>query len=92
MGWLWIAVPVVVPVPAAVLDRRARRQGHLLKGAASIDQALRDRVDHYQQDRPVALPSGIERAAGAVVALMDGLDGRLRSPAQILLSRVQGGL
>jgi hypothetical protein len=35
--------------------------------------------------------SGIERAE-AVVALMDALGGRLRPTAQILLSRVQGGV
>jgi len=34
----------------------------------------------------------IERAAEAVVALMDAPGGRLRSTAQILLSRVQGGV
>jgi hypothetical protein len=33
-----------------------------------------------------------EWAAETVVALMDALDGRLRSTAQILLSRVQGGV
>jgi hypothetical protein len=49
MGWLWIAVPVVVLALAAVLDRRARRRGHRLRGAASMDQALGERADHYQQ-------------------------------------------
>lgn len=44
------------------------------------------------QDRPVALPGGIGRTAEAVVALMDALDGRLHSTAQILLPRVQGGV
>jgi hypothetical protein len=49
MGWLWIAVPVVVLALVAVLDRRARRRGHRLRGAASMDQALGEGVDHYQQ-------------------------------------------
>lgn len=49
MGWLWIAVPVVVLALAALLDRRARRRGHRLRSAASMDQALGDRVDRYQQ-------------------------------------------
>lgn len=49
MGWLWIAVPVVVLALAALLDRRARRRGHRLRSAASMDQALGDRDDRYQQ-------------------------------------------
>ena len=49
MGWLWIAVPVVVLALAALLDRRARRRGHRLRSAASMDQALGNRVDRYEQ-------------------------------------------
>jgi hypothetical protein len=49
MEWLWIAVPVVLLALAALLDRRARRRGHRLRSAASMDQTLGDRVDRYQQ-------------------------------------------
>jgi len=49
MGWLWIAVPVVLLALAALLDRRARRRGHRLRGAASMDQALGERADRYQE-------------------------------------------
>ena len=51
MVWLWVAVLVVVLVLAlaALVDRRARRQGHRLRGAASMHQALDDAVDRYQE-------------------------------------------
>jgi hypothetical protein len=51
MGWFWIAVPVVVLLLALVLaalsDRRARRRGHRLRGAASMHQVLDESVDRY---------------------------------------------
>ena len=49
MEWLWIAVPVILLALAALSDRRARRRGHRLRGAASMDQALGESVDGYQQ-------------------------------------------
>jgi hypothetical protein len=59
-------------------DRRASR---------IVDyREVRDLVNRDEQN------SAAEWAAETVVALMDALDGRLRSTAQILLSRVQGGV
>lgn len=51
-----------------------------------------------QHPRPFGAPDhpaagGLQRApVEAVVALMDAVDGRLHSTAQILLPRVQGGV
>jgi Domain of unknown function (DUF4268) len=61
-----------------------------------LDDRRASRIVDYREVRDLADPdeqrSAAEWAAETVVALMDALDGRLRSIAQILLSRVQGGV
>jgi hypothetical protein len=61
-----------------------------------LDDRRASRIVDYREVRDLANPdeqcSAAEWAAETVVALMDTLDGRLRSTAQILLSRVQGGV
>jgi Domain of unknown function (DUF4268) len=61
-----------------------------------LDDRRASRIVDYREVRDLANPeeqrSAAEWAAETVVALMDALDGRLRSTAQILLSRVQGGV
>ncbi len=61
-----------------------------------LDDRRASRIVDYREVRDLASPdeqrSAAEWAAETVVALMDALDGRLRSTAQILLSRVQGGV
>jgi hypothetical protein len=61
-----------------------------------LDDRRASRIVDYREVRDLAdideQCSAAEWAAETVVALMDALDGRLRSTAQILLSRVQGGV
>jgi hypothetical protein len=61
-----------------------------------LDDRRASRIVDYREVRDLANPdeqrSAADWAAETVVALMDALDGRLRSTAQILLSRVQGGV
>jgi len=61
-----------------------------------LDDRRASRIVDYREVHDLANPdeqrSAAEWAAETVVALMDALDGRLRSTAQILLSRVQGGV
>jgi Domain of unknown function (DUF4268) len=61
-----------------------------------LDDRRASRIVDYREVRDLTnideQCSAAEWAAEAVVALMDALDGRLRSTAQILLSRVQGGV
>jgi Domain of unknown function (DUF4268) len=61
-----------------------------------LDDRRASRIVDYREVRDLANVdeqcSAAEWAAETVVALMDALDGRLRSTAQILLSRVQGGV
>jgi hypothetical protein len=61
-----------------------------------LDDRRASRIVDYREVHDLANPdeqrSAAEWAAETVVALMDALDGRLRATAQILLSRVQGGV
>jgi hypothetical protein len=61
-----------------------------------LDDRRASRIVDYREVRDLAnideQCAAAEWAAETVVALMDALDGRLRSIAQILLSRVQGGV
>jgi Domain of unknown function (DUF4268) len=61
-----------------------------------LDDRRASRIVDYREVRDLAnideQCAAAEWAAETVVALMDALDGRLRSTAQILLSRVQGGV
>jgi hypothetical protein len=61
-----------------------------------LDDRRASRIVDYRDVRDLGdaqeQRSAAEWAAETVVALMDALDGRLRSTAQILLSRVQGGV
>jgi len=61
-----------------------------------LDERRASRIVDYREVRDLAnideQCSAAEWAAETVAALMDALDGRLRSTAQILLSRVQGGV
>ena len=61
-----------------------------------LDDRRASRIVDYRDIRDLGdaeeQRSAAEWAAETVVALMDALDGRLRSTAQILLSRVQGGV
>jgi hypothetical protein len=61
-----------------------------------LDDRRASRIVDYREVRDLAnideQAAAAEWAAETVVALMDALDGRLRSTAQILLSRVQGGV
>jgi hypothetical protein len=61
-----------------------------------LDDRRASRIVDYRDVRDLAdseeQRSAAEWAAETVVELMDALDGRLRSTAQILLSRVQGGV
>lgn len=61
-----------------------------------LDDRRASRIVDYREVRDLAgfdeQRSAAEWAAETVVALMDALDSRLRSTAQILLSRVQGGV
>jgi hypothetical protein len=61
-----------------------------------LDDRRASRIVDYREVRDLTnvdeQVSAAEWAAETVVALMDALDSRLRSTAQILLSRVQGGV
>jgi hypothetical protein len=61
-----------------------------------LDDRRASRIVDYREVRDLSnideQCAAAEWAAETVVALMDALDGRLRSTAQILLSRVQGGV
>jgi uncharacterized protein DUF4268 len=61
-----------------------------------LDDRRASRIVDYRDVRDLGdaeeQRAAAEWAAETVVALMDALDGRLRSTAQILLSRVQGGV
>jgi hypothetical protein len=61
-----------------------------------LDDRRASRIVDYREVRDLASPDerrvAADWAAEAVVKLMDALDGRLRSTAQVLLSRVQGGV
>jgi Domain of unknown function (DUF4268) len=61
-----------------------------------LDDRRASRIVDYREVRDLGDPEeqrlAAEWAAETVVALMDALDARLRSTAQILLSRVQGGV
>src|SRR5262245_19974186 len=61
-----------------------------------LDDRRASRIVDYREVRDLAnfdeQSSAAEWAAETVVALMDAIDVRLRSTAQILLSRVQGGV
>jgi Domain of unknown function (DUF4268) len=61
-----------------------------------LDDRRASRIVDYREVRDLGnideQCAAAEWAAETVVALMDALDGRLRSTAQILLSRVQGGV
>jgi len=61
-----------------------------------LDDRRASRIVDYREVRDLSNPDeqrmAADWAAETVVKLMDALDGRLRSTAQILLSRVQGGV
>src|SRR6266545_4685769 len=61
-----------------------------------LDDRRASRIVDYREIRDLAnleeRQAAADWAAETVAALMDALDGRLRSTAQILLSRVQGGV
>jgi len=61
-----------------------------------LDDRRASRIVDYREVRDLANPDeqrmAADWAAETVVKLMDALDGRLRSTAQILLARVQGGV
>jgi hypothetical protein len=61
-----------------------------------LDDRRASRIVDYREVRDLASPDerrvAADWAAETVVKLMDALDGRLRSTAQVLLSRVQGGV
>src|SRR6266508_279498 len=61
-----------------------------------LDDRRASRIVDYREVRDLANPAeqrmAADWAAETVVKLMDALDGRLRSTAQVLLARVQGGV
>jgi len=61
-----------------------------------LDDRRASRIVDYREVRDLANPDeqrmAADWAAETVVKLMDALDGRLRSTAQVLLARVQGGV
>jgi len=61
-----------------------------------LDDRRASRIVDYREVRDLANPDEqrmvADWAAETVVKLMDALDGRLRSTAQVLLARVQGGV